>query len=209
VKVRAYVIATDAGSAPNYDPPCTTLAVCKPRIRQAASIGDLVLAYAGSNVNPHDPHAVVWAGVVSEKLTFAEYWTDQRFQTKKPERSPTPDNFYRPVDGGLLQVPNRVHGPEHFNRDTGGLYVLAFDPSWRFGAHGPRMPTEFGLQIPMTARRAGRVAELTHAGWLQLETWLNEQELLSVPGLARPSGRRRCRPPSPRHLERPPRKPHC
>ena len=111
MKVRAYVITTDAGSAPNYDPPCTTLAVCKPRIRQTAALGDLVLAYAGSNVNPHEPHTVIWAGVVSEKLTFAEYWNDQRFQTKKPDRSPTPDNFYRPVDGGLLQVPNRSSRP--------------------------------------------------------------------------------------------------
>ena len=207
MKVRAYVIATDAGSAPNYDPPCTTLAVCKPRIRQAASLGDLVLAYAGSDVNPHDPHTVVWAGLVSEKLTFAQYWNDQRFRNKKPDRSATPDNFYRPVDGGLLQVPNRVHGPENFNRDTGGLFVLAFEPSWHFGANGPRMPTEFGLRVPMTARRAGRVAELTDAEWLRLEAWLTEQEPLSVSAPARPSGR--CPPPSQRRPERPPRKSHC
>jgi hypothetical protein len=32
-----------------------------------ASIGELVLAFAGKAVNPHEPHTVVWAGVVSEK----------------------------------------------------------------------------------------------------------------------------------------------
>ena len=58
MKVRAYVITTDAGSAPNHDPACTTLAVCKPRIHQAAALGDLVLAYAGSDVHPHEPPTV-------------------------------------------------------------------------------------------------------------------------------------------------------
>jgi hypothetical protein len=46
MRVHTYVIATDAGSAPNYDPPFVTLAVCKPRIRRKADIGELVLAFA-------------------------------------------------------------------------------------------------------------------------------------------------------------------
>ncbi|MBK7522567.1 MAG: hypothetical protein IPI75_21070 [Gammaproteobacteria bacterium] len=39
MRVHTYVIAVDAGSAPNYDPPFVTLAVCKPRIRRKAEIG--------------------------------------------------------------------------------------------------------------------------------------------------------------------------
>ncbi|WP_422613519.1 hypothetical protein [Pseudomonas knackmussii] len=66
MRVHTYVIATDAGSAPNYDPPAVTLAVCKPRIRKKAKVGDLVLAFAGSTVNPLSGHSVVWAGIVSE-----------------------------------------------------------------------------------------------------------------------------------------------
>jgi Nucleotide modification associated domain 2 len=67
VRVHTYVIATDAGSAPNYDRPFATLAVCKPRIRRKAEIGELVLAFAGKDVNPTEPHSVVWAGVVSRR----------------------------------------------------------------------------------------------------------------------------------------------
>jgi hypothetical protein len=46
MRVHRYVIATDAGSAPNYDPPAVTLAVCKPGIRKKAKVGDLVRAFA-------------------------------------------------------------------------------------------------------------------------------------------------------------------
>ena len=175
MKVRTYVIDTDAGSAPNYEAPCTTLAVCKPRIRKVASAGDLVIAFAGQGVNPFEPHTVVWAGIVKEKLTFAEYWNDKRFAGKKPDGSTRPDNFYRPQEGGLQWVSNAVHGPEHFDRDTGGLYVLTFRPSWRFGAHGPLMPAEFGLRIATNARRAGRVISIGDAEWQRLEAWLNQQ----------------------------------
>src|SRR6266481_3668348 len=100
MRVHTYVIATDAGSAPNYGPPFVTLAVCKPRIRRKAAIGDLVLAFAGRQVNPSEPHSVVWAGIVAEKMSFADYWSDRRFAGKKPGRSRLSDNFYRPVDGG-------------------------------------------------------------------------------------------------------------
>ena len=175
MRVHTYVIATDAGSAPNYDSPCTTLAVCKPRIRKKANVGELVLAFAGAKVNPHEPHTVVWAGVVKEKLTFAEYWNDPRFAAKKPDRSPTPDNFYRPTkDGGLLWIENSVHGPEATQHDTHGLYVLAFKSSWRFGANGAPLPATFGLRMTH-GRRGERMVDLSDTEWRRLEAWLNQQ----------------------------------
>ena len=172
MRVRTYVIRWDAGSAPNYDPPFITLAVCKPRIRRKAEIGELVLAFAGKPVNPWEPHTVVWAGIVAEKLSFADYWRDRRFAGKKPDRSDHSDNFYRPVDGGLLWVKNKVHGPEETSKDTGGQFVLGFSPWWRFGAHGPLMPTEFGLRMA-NGRRGERVSEISEAEWKGLRSWLN------------------------------------
>lgn len=172
MRVHTYVIATDAGSAPNYDRPFFTLAVCKPRIRRKAEIGEVVLAFAGKHVNPTEPHNVVWAGVVTEKLSFTEYWNDRRFGGKKPDKSEHPDNFYRPVDGRLLWVQNDVHGPDATNHDTGGKFVLGFSPSWRFGAYGPLMPSEFGLRM-MIGRRGERVAELSEAEWQRLKAWLD------------------------------------
>ncbi len=190
MRVHTYVIAVDAGSAPNYDRPFVTLAVCKPRIRRKAEIGELVLAFAGKEVNPVEPHAVVWAGIVSEKMSFSEYWNDRRFSGKKPDRSKHPDNFYRPVDGGLQWVPNDVHDADATNHDTGGKYVLGFSQSWRFGSHGPLMPIEFGLRM-VGGRRGERLFDLNEEAWQRLKTWLDKSsggaELNDVSG-------KRCKP---------------
>ena len=179
MKVHTYVIATDAGSAPNYDPPFVTLAVCKPRIRRKANIGELVLAFSGKAVNEFEPHAVVWAGIVAEKMSFAEYWQDKRFDAKKPYGSRHPDNFYRPDGKQLVWVSNTTHGPEATTRDTGGLYVLIFNPSWRFGAHGPLLPEEFGLRMTV-GRRGEPLIDMSEPQWRRLKSWLDKQLTISV-----------------------------
>ena len=58
--------------------------------------------------------------------------------------------------------------------DTNGLYVLAFKPSWRFGANGPPLPTEFGLRMTH-GRRGERLTDLTDTEWRRLEAWLDQQ----------------------------------
>jgi hypothetical protein len=190
VRLHTYVIATDAGSAPNYDPPFTTLAVCKPRIRRKAALGDVVLAFTGVTVGP-DPHAVCWAGQVKEKLTFAEYWRDRRFRGKKPGQCQTPDNFYEPVAGGLRQIANRTHGPGALMRDTGGLYVLVCDPTWRFGKGGPNLPSEFGFRVSLTARRGERAHDLSPTAWRSLREWF-ECEKMKRSGLPVDASGRSC-----------------
>lgn len=190
MRVHTYVIAVDAGSAPNYDRPCVTLAVCKPRIRKKAQIGELVLAFAGKQVNPIEPHSVVWAGIVSEKMSFADYWNDRRFAGKKPDKSKHPDNFYRPANGGLEWVTNEVHGPEATEHDTNGKFVLAFSQAWQFRTHGPVMPTDFDLRM-VNGRRGERVTELPGEVWRRLRTWLDR----NAEGIEfdEPSGKR-CKP---------------
>jgi len=147
-----------------------TLAICKPKIRLAAHVGDLVVAFTGSKLSA-EPHAVCWAGIVSEKLTFAEYWDDERFATKKPGRSETPDNIYRSRGGRIEQEPNSSHTLRHADRDIGGGYVLAFDPCWYFGAVGPVLPASFGLRMIRGRRGHGRV-DLTEVGWKTLRDGL-------------------------------------
>jgi hypothetical protein len=172
MRVFTYVQVYDGGSAPNYDPPAFTLAVCKPRIRMTARPGDLILAFSGRRLGL-DPHGVRWAGVVAEKLTFAEYWDDKRFAGKKPDVSASPDNIYRPTADGLVQVPNVTHGPDATKTDADGQYVLVFDTSWRFGDMAPVIPQQFGLRMA-TGRRGHRVADLSAGDWTALRDWLSK-----------------------------------
>ena len=189
MKAYTYVIMVDAGSAPNYDLPMTTLAICKPRIRIAAGIGDLVLAFTGSRLGP-ERHGVRWAGVVSEKIPFADYWADPRFQRKKPDESIVPDNIYRPIEGNLVQVDNNIHDGGNVDTDLSGRYVLLFKESWYFGPTSPLPPESFGLRMT-GGRRGHRVADLADAQWKKLKSWLNAQTRVTT---AEPIKDRGCRP---------------
>jgi hypothetical protein len=188
MKAYSYVIATDAGSAPNFEPPAATLAVCKPKIRKSAHVGDLVVAFAGRRLGP-EPHAVRWAGVVSEKLLFSEYWNDDRFEGKKPRASLVPDNIYRLVHGRLIQVPNSTHPPAATEKDISGMYVLVLDPAWYFGSAGAILPAAFGLRLPENARRGHRVNDLSDSEWKTLRRWLNyTRRSMASPSNERPLG---------------------
>lgn len=180
MKVYTYVIATDAGGAPNYAPPCLTLAICKPRIRKSAKPGDLILAFNGTQLGTN-PHGVRWAGIVSEKLTFVEYWHDTRFASKKPNIAAMPDNIYEPMGADFRQVPNPAHGPASKSRDLRGQFVLTFKDSWYFGNLAPVLPAEFGLRM-LTGRRGHRVAELSDIESSRLQRWLKNQ-VTTVPSV--------------------------
>jgi hypothetical protein len=113
MKVWTYVITVDRGAAPNFEPPETTLTVCKPGIRKWAKPGDVVLAFNGKRLNSTDTDSVRWAGVVSEVISLTDYWNDPRFDMKKPGGRPgTPDNIYRPtLTGGFEWVEKRRTRP--------------------------------------------------------------------------------------------------
>ncbi len=173
MKIWTYVITHDEGRAPNYERPATTLAICKPRIRAKAAIGEIVLAFSGAGINPHEPHSVCWAGVVSEVLTFAEYWNDPRFQRKKRAHSETPDNVYKPGRNGI-PVPDKDDVHDHTNAvvDIGGTNVLVFKRWWHSEYPASVLPARFGLRI-IGGRRGHRREELSQALFQELIQWLD------------------------------------
>ena len=82
MRLFSYVVARDYGFAPNPFYGVCSLAACKPVIRRVASIGDWVVG-TGSTQRDRKGY-LVYAMCVSETVTFNEYWTDKRFQKKKP-----------------------------------------------------------------------------------------------------------------------------
>jgi Nucleotide modification associated domain 2 len=85
MKVWRYVITVDDGGAPNFEPPETTLTVCKPGIRKGAERGEFVLAFNGKPLNPREPHSVRWAGVVSDIIPLKDYWNDWTTRIRRSE----------------------------------------------------------------------------------------------------------------------------
>src|SRR5688572_6600385 len=98
-RVFSYVVASDGGFAPNPFHDWCTLACCKPKIRKAARPGDLIVG-----LSPRCER-LVYILRVDEKLRFEQYWSDARFQQKKPVWSRdrvarNGDNIYEPNGSG-------------------------------------------------------------------------------------------------------------
>ncbi|EIK43218.1 hypothetical protein O59_004011 [Cellvibrio sp. BR] len=126
-----YAITRDFGFAPNPFHGICTLATCKPRIRKAAKVGDWILGIGGSQLKPIKRRCI-FLMKVSEKISFQDYWSDTRFNLKKPLRNGSQvqmlgDNIYhRDPSGNWLQEDSHHSNPDgspnlvNLNRDTGG-----------------------------------------------------------------------------------------
>lgn len=174
MKAYRYVVDHDYGHAPNYDAPVVTLALCKPSIRRRAAVGDLIVGFQGRKVGG-DPHAVRWAGIVSERLPFADYWNDTRFDSKKPTSTNRGDNIYFDEGGRLRQIWNRIHSPADAKKDLGGTYVLCLERAWRFDSRtAQRMPAEIDLSIALPFRRGHRVTSLSKSQLDRIVAWFEK-----------------------------------
>ncbi|MFZ5737497.1 MAG: hypothetical protein ACOY6K_11505 [Pseudomonadota bacterium] len=178
MSVWRYVIVNDDGSAPNYGRPRLTLAICKPRIRKNAEVDDIILAFeskilAEKNRTIHRPNRIVWAGLVGERISFAEYWVDKRFWRKKPDQSRCPDNIYRPCGREYRQVSNSVHGLCDASRDLSGQYVLIMKEAWRFREQNCELPVGLAeFNIVSRTRQGHRRSAPDAKVAARLLTWL-------------------------------------
>jgi hypothetical protein len=84
-RLYSYVVARDYGFAPNPFHGYCTLATCKPLIRKGADIGDLIVGL--TSAKDSKVPKLIYVMRISETLTFNEYWNDERFADKKPNRT--------------------------------------------------------------------------------------------------------------------------
>lgn len=137
-RIFRYVVRYDAGSAPNPSAGWCSLAICKPRIRRHAQVGDWIIGQRSQTAD-----RIVYVMQVERKLGFAEYWNDPDFRSRRPNHCRRPDNIYRPTkDGGLEWVSNPVHEATAEPKDTGGLFVLVSRRFWYFGDSSPPLAPE-------------------------------------------------------------------
>ena len=147
-----YAITRDFGFAPNPFHGICTLATCKPRIRSAAKVGDLVLGIGGRALKPVS-RKCIFLMKISEKISFQDYWNDSRFSLKKPSRNGSRvqmlgDNIYhRGENGEWVQEdshhsnPDGTPNPVNLKRDTGSCdQVLISNYFYYFGSEA--MPVD-------------------------------------------------------------------
>lgn len=150
MRLYVYVVKHDTGFAPNPFHGYCTLATCKPVIRRCAAVGDWVLG-VGSKDNGQDGQ-LVYAMKVEETMSFDKYWTDPRFQRKKPDPNGTQklqrgDNIYHcdPLTGDWIQAngdhsKNGCQDPKSVETDTKAPRVLISEHFVYFGNSAVDIP---------------------------------------------------------------------
>lgn len=130
-----YSITRDFGFAPNPFHSYCTLATCKPRIRKSAKVGDWVMGVGGSNLGDAKRRCIFLMRV-TEKLTFDDYWGEERFILKRPVRNGSRvqmlgDNIYhRDQHGDWIQEDSHHSNPDgsvnelNLTRDTGSTNAV-------------------------------------------------------------------------------------
>ena len=137
----SYIVAYDDGFAPNPFHGVCTVACCKPRIRKVAKRGDYIVGLGSSRRG----NRVVFAMRVDETLTIEDYWHDERFRTKRPDKAlggveALGDNIYHRNEAGEWQQEPSNHNSEHILHDIGGENVLVGRDFIYWGSDGPPLP---------------------------------------------------------------------
>ena len=147
----SYKVRWDYGFAPNPFGLYLTFATCQYRIRKTAKIYDWIIGTGGNEYNYEG--RLIYAMEVNEKLTFKDYWNDERFTNKKRNVTGSikqwyGDNIYCPEGKGFRQLDSR-HSLEDGNenielkeKDLKGVYVLVSTNFYYFGKNAPLIPLE-------------------------------------------------------------------
>lgn len=182
-KTYVYVVDRDFGFAPNPFHGSCTLATCKPHIRKKAVVGDWVVGMGG--VNLQAVGRCVFAMLVTQKMTFDEYWSDPMFLDKKPVRNGSQrmmvgDNIYHHnSDGGKWIQADSHHSNadgsvniHNLQRDTTTSdKVLISQDFFYFGKEAPIVPAALLEGLNYKNGRGHRIFDLEDANclieWLQ------------------------------------------
>jgi len=131
-RLYSYTIPIDDGAAPNPFGGLCTLAICKPRIRSSAKVGDWIAGLGSKGAPSGDLSGrLVYAMKVDEVLSMREY--DEQSRIRWPSRIPSTqsvdlqnrlgDSIYD-FSSGTPRIRPSVHGPENMETDLKGKNVL-------------------------------------------------------------------------------------
>lgn len=150
----SYVVARDYGFAPNPFFGYCTLATCKPEIRRISGPGDWIIGTGTAQRKRAE--FVVYAMQVAESISFNQYWSDARFQSKKPflrgsKKQAFGDNIYcKPAGAKKWRQLNSHHSyldgsanQANIDNDTRVDRVLVATRFTYWGGNGPKIPDRF------------------------------------------------------------------
>lgn len=158
----SYKITRDYGFAPNPFFGFCTLACCKPHIRAKAEVGDWIIG-TGSIEN-HLLYNLIFIMKVSEKISFEDYWSDKRFERKKPIMNGSlkqihGDNIYYKENDQWCQMDSHHSfydgslNEANLKQDLSGKFVLISDCFIYLGNNHMKVPEKYLDLCPNSRQR--------------------------------------------------------
>jgi hypothetical protein len=144
-------MTVDDGGAPCVQDGLLTLAICKPTVRRVAPEGSVIIGFAGNDFRSegYDDNSIVYAAVVSRRLTGCEYYS-------KREYADRPDCIYKRTGERFARKAKALFHPgagdlEH-DLGTPPLYgnanVLLSRGAENFRYFGNRCPVQYKKKYP-------------------------------------------------------------
>ena len=110
--IYIYKLTCDNGGAPCIHGGVLSLAICKPRIRQRAQIGDWIIGF-GARGMPELTHRLIYIARVTAVEENGGYFEKEAYLHR-------PDCIYRRIGPGYqYRQDGRYHGPEDLEHDLG------------------------------------------------------------------------------------------
>ncbi|MDO6470237.1 hypothetical protein [Maribacter sp. 1_MG-2023] len=148
MRLFSYCLPVDDGAAPNPYWGTCTLAICKPKIRSVAKIGDWIAGVGSVNVRGKSyRNKLVYAMKVTNKMTMKEY--DDYCLKYLPKKVPDiNNNDYRLNVGDSIydysqsepKLRDSVHNCLNRERDLNGKNVLLSNHFYYFGDNAIDLP---------------------------------------------------------------------
>ena len=155
-RIFLYKLRTDNGGAPAVHRGRLSLAICKPRIRSSAQVGDWIVGIAGKSLHPDA--GLLYIAQVDEVLESGEYYRDVRYARR-------PDAVYEWKGGHLrLRTNPRFHGLENVDADIGSApnyFKARVLLSSRFRYYGKAASTWYAA-ISQLAHQMGQARGIGH-----------------------------------------------
>ena len=160
MKLYSYCLRYDTGAAPNPFWDVCTLVICKPKIRQAANLGDWVVGFGSVNSPIGDiSDRVVYAMKITTKLKMQEYdeYCRSDLQRKIPQwykrgdyDLKVGDCIYDYSKGEPPNLRKSVHDERNRKRDLGGEFALLSTHFFYFGDKPVQLPRKLKSIIHTT-----------------------------------------------------------
>ena len=163
-------MTNDSGCAPNPYQICT-LAICKPKIRNSAKVGDYIIGFGSKQLGSENK--IIYIMKVTDKLTFEEYnWLCKNKYLSKIKNG---DCIYYKKNNKIIQRVNKYHDEHCISTDISSPFVLLSNNYLYFGSNSINVSNNLKKIVPEYRGHKSKSNEIYLSEFIN---WYNNLKLI-------------------------------